>query len=179
MRRIGSIILILFGSLSVFSQSIKNTSYINESGEKVLRLETVLPMGISSSWQLFTTDQKLKTWLAPVVHIDLKTGGYILTNYDSAKKLTDKGSIRSPIINYITDELLTLKVNLNNTFPKSVIAADGNLQHIIQLFRIDNTHTKVVSTMVGFGEGADWEKTYDFFLKGNEWTFKKLIDLYH
>jgi uncharacterized protein YndB with AHSA1/START domain len=179
MKRICGLIFILFVGLTAFCQSVKNASYINESGERVLRLETVLPMGISTAWQLFTTDQKLKTWLAPVIHIELKTGGYILTNYDSEKKLSDEGSIRSTIINYIPDELLTLKVNLNNGFPKSVIAADGNLQHIIQLFRVDNTHTKIVSTMVGFGEGADWDKTYDFFLKGNEWTFKKLTDLYH
>jgi hypothetical protein len=116
----------------------------------------------------------LKTWLAPVAHIELKTGGYILTNYDSTKKLTDKSSIRSTIINFITNELLTLKVNLNDNFPGSVRAADTNLQHIIQLFKIDNTHTKIVSSMVGFGNGADWDKTYDFFLKGNDWTFKKI-----
>jgi hypothetical protein len=33
--------------------------------------------------------------------------------------------------------------------------------------------------MVGFGEGADWDKTYDFFLKGNNWTFEKLMDHYN
>ena len=179
MKNIGIVFLFLLISRSSFGQSVKNTSYKNESGERVLRLEVILPMSISSAWQLFTTDQKLKTWLAPVVHIELKTGGYILTNYDSTKKLTDKSSINSTIINFITNEMLTLKVNLNNNFPKSVIAADSNLQHIIQLIQIDSNHTKIVSSMVGFGDGADWDKTYDFFLKGNDWTFKKLMDHYN
>jgi hypothetical protein len=173
------VFLFLFSSRSSLSQGVKNTSYKNESGEKVLRLEVILPIDISSAWQLFTTDQKLKTWLAPVVHIELKTGGYILTNYDSTKKLSDKSSINSTIINFITDEMLTLKVNLNNNFPKSVLGADSNLQHIIQLIQIDSNHTKIVSSMVGFGDGADWDKTYDFFVKGNDWTFKKLVDHYN
>jgi hypothetical protein len=119
----------------------------------------------------------LKTWLAPVVHIELKTGGYIVTNYDSTKKLTDKSSIHSRIINFITNEMLILKVNLNDNFPKSAIAADSNLQHIIQLFEIDSQHTKIISSMVGFGNGSDWDKTYDFFLKGNTWTFGELLNL--
>jgi hypothetical protein len=179
MKNAGIVFLFLLISRSTFGQSVRNTSYKNESGEKVLRLEVILPISISSAWQLFTTDQKLKTWLAPVVHIELKTGGYILTNYDSTKKLTDKSSINSTIINFITDEMLTLKVNLNNNFPKSVIGADGNLQHIIQLIQIDSTHTKIVSSMVGFGDGADWDKTYDFFVQGNDWTFKKLMSQYN
>jgi hypothetical protein len=179
MKNIGIVFLFLLISRSSFGQTVKNTSYINESGEKVLRLEVILPIRISTAWQLFTTDQKLKTWLAPVVHIELKTGGYILTNYDSTKKLSDKSSINSAIINFITNEMLTLKVNLNSSFPKSVIGADNNLQHIIQLVQIDSNHTKIVSSMVGFGDGADWDKTYDFFVKGNDWTFKKLMDYYN
>jgi len=178
MKKIYSISLLVFICLNSFGQRVKNTSYKNESGEKVLRLEIILPISISSAWQLFTTDQKLKTWLAPVAHIELKTGGYILTNYDSTKKLTDKSSINSPIINFITNELLTLKVNLNDNFPKSAIAADNNLQHIIQLIKIDSKHTKIVSSMVGFGDGSDWDKTYDFFLKGNDWTFKEILKLF-
>jgi uncharacterized protein YndB with AHSA1/START domain len=177
MKKTGGIYLFIFFTLTSFCQAVKNTSYKNEAGEKVLRLETILPMGISASWQLFTTDQKLKTWLAPVVHIELKTGGYIVTNYDSTKKLTDKSSIHSRIINFITNEMLILKVNLNDNFPKSAIAADSNLQHIIQLFEIDSQHTKIISSMVGFGNGSDWDKTYDFFLKGNTWTFGELLNL--
>jgi Activator of Hsp90 ATPase homolog 1-like protein len=179
MKKTNFLFLLLFLSLYSAGQSVKNTSYKNESGEKVLRLETILPMGISAVWQLFTTDEMLKTWLAPVAHIELKTGGYILTNYDSTKTLTDKSSINSTIINFLTNEMLTLKINLNNNFPRSVIDADGNLQHIIQLFKIDSKHTKIVSSMVGFGEGPDWDKTYDFFLKGNDWTFKELVSHYH
>jgi uncharacterized protein YndB with AHSA1/START domain len=178
MKKISGIFLAAFICLNSFGQPVKNTSYTNESGEKVLRLEIILPLSISSAWQLFTTDQQLKTWLAPVAHIELKTGGYILTNYDSTKKFTDKSSINSPIINFITNELLTLKVNLNDNFPKSAIAADTNLQHIIQLIKTDRKHTKIISSMVGFGDSTDWDKTYDFFLQGNDWTFKKILKLF-
>src|SRR5688572_13007386 len=110
------------------AQTIKNTSYTTQTGEKVLRLETILPVSKTEAWQLFTTDEGLKKWIAPLAHIELKTGGYILTNYDKSKSLDDSSSIRLIIINYLEQELFTLKVDLNNNFPQTVQNEDGNLQ---------------------------------------------------
>ena len=28
--------------------------------------------------------------------------------------------------------------------------------------------------MIGFGTGKEWDKAYNFFIKGNEWTFMEL-----
>lgn len=169
------LLLVLNGSV-VFAQSIINTSYKNQAGEKVLRFEMTVPVDVSTAWQLFTLDSKLNKWIAPVAHIELKTGGYILTNYDSTKQLTDSTSINVPIINFIENELLVLKVNLNNNFAQNARNTDENLQEIIQFIKIDSMNTKICSSMVGFGQGVDWEKTYIFFEKGNEWTYKELLE---
>ncbi len=32
--------------------------------------------------------------------------------------------------------------------------------------------------MVGWGQGADWEKSYNFFEKGNAWTFQQMLKLF-
>ena len=163
----------------VQSQAVENTSYINQSGEKVLRLEFTLSIGVTEAWQLFTTDEKLIKWIAPLAHIELKSGGYIITNYDNSKSLSDSSSIKLPIISFIDNELLILKVILNDNFVKKVRESDENLQEIIQFIKIDKDHTKIVSSMVGWGTGKDWDKTYGFFVKGNEWTYKELIKNYN
>lgn len=49
---------------------------------------------------------------------------------------------------------------------------------ILVTFAVDNEHTKIVSSMIGWGKGTDWDKTYDFFTKGNEWTYQELIKNY-
>ena len=165
-------------SLGSVGQQVENTSFTNSGGERVLRLEAVLPVDIKAAWKLFTTDEGLQKWIAPVAHIELKTGGYIVTNYDKMAKLTDSTSIKLPVINFLDGEMIVLKVNLNNNFTESVRQSDQNLQEIIQLKKIDGTHTKIISTMVGFGEGNDWNKTYDFFVKGNIWTYKELLQHY-
>lgn len=159
-------------------QTLKNTSYKNQSGEKVLRFEFTLPIAQSDAWKIFTTDEKLVKWAAPLAHIDLKSGGYIVTNYDKSKSLSDSSSIKLPITSFIDHELLVLKVILNDHFVKSVRDTDDNLQEVIQFIKVDDQNTKIVSSMIGWGAGADWDKAYDFFAKGNEWTYRELVKNY-
>lgn len=170
--------IVTFG-LSAKSQSFKNTSYKNGNGEKVLRLEIRLPVNINIAWKLFTVDSELKKWIAPLVHIELKSGGYIITNYDAKKLLTDSSSIKLPIVSFLKEELLILKVVLNNYFSKSVIEQAEHLQEIIQFNKIDKNNTLITSSMIGWGSGKDWDKTYDFFVMGNEYTYKELIKNYN
>ncbi len=167
-----------FSAICVKGQSVKNTSYTTQTGEKVLRLEVILPIDKKEAWQLFTTDKQLKKWIAPLVHIELKTGGYILTNYDKTKSLSDSLSIKSDIINYIEQELFTLRVKLNDNFPESVQNEDKNLQEIIQFVYIGPMETKIISSMIGWGQGEEWINAYNFFVKGNTWTYEELRKLY-
>jgi hypothetical protein len=160
------------------AQTISNTSYQTASGEKVLRLEFVLPISQSDAWRYFSSDDMLAKWAAPLAHIEMRTGGYLVTNYDKSKSLSDSSSIRTTITNYIEGQLLTLKVKLNNSFPKSTQNEDQNLQEIIQLIAIDPQHTKIISSMVGWGQGQEWEQTYSFFDKGNTWTYDQLLKLF-
>ena len=159
-------------------QTVKNTSYKTSSGEKVLRLELTLPIDKKAAWKLFTVDKELQKWIAPVVFVELKTGGYMLTNYDKNQSLRDSSTIELGIINYLENELITLKVNLNDNFPASVQKEDENLQELIQFVEIEKGKTKIISSMIGWGKGSDWDKTYDFFVKGNIWTYEELGKLF-
>ncbi len=179
MKNYIAFVILIVNIFSAKCQVVLNTSYVNQSGEKVLRLEAVLPVDITTAWKLFTTDEKLKKWIAPLAHIELKTGGCIITNYDTTKSLTDSSCIKLPILSFIDKELLVLKVNLNGNFAQSVRNEDGQLQEIIQFKEIGKNQTKIISSMTGWVTGNDWDKTYVFFTKGNEWTYRELLKQYH
>jgi hypothetical protein len=138
----------------------------------------VLPVDIQTAWALFTNDKKLEKWIAPLAHIELKSGGFIVTNYDTTKTLLDSTSIKLPITSFIENELLVLKVILNDNFAESVRNSDENLQEIIQFKQVDKNNTKIISSMIGWGNTKDWERTYAFFVKGNEYTYKVLLEKY-
>ena len=174
---------LLLITLSIFTYSeikaqVSNSSYVTQTGEKVLQLSIIVPIAKNEAWKLFTTDEGLKKWIAPVAKIDFKTGGSIWTNYDKSKKFDDSTSIKLGIINYLQNEMLTLKVNLNKNFPKQIREQDKNLQEIIQIVDTGNGKTKIISSMLGWGTGIEWDNAYKFFEKGNDWTFSEILDLF-
>ena len=177
MQKITILIAILFNFLNLNAQ-VDNISYTTKTGEKVLQLSVTLPVNRDKAWKLFTDDDQLIKWIAPVAHIDLKTGGSIITNYDSSKPLSDSSSIKLGIINYLENEMITFKVELNDHFSKKLQNEDQNLQEVIQLIDLGNGKTKIVSSMIGWGKGADWDKTYDFFVAGNKYTYEEMLKLF-
>jgi hypothetical protein len=82
------------------------------------------------------------------------------------------------IVNYLEEELLTLKVKLNGNFPAKARSEDKNLQEILEFREVSPGKTKIISSMVGWGEGSDWDFTYNFFVKGNEWTYNEILKLF-
>ena len=156
------------------AQEVSNTSYSTKPGERVLRIETVVPATPENVWKAWTAPEELSKWIAPVVAINLRIGGTISTNYDQKATIGNPGTIQLPIINYIERQLITLKVNLNDKFPEKVRDEDHNLQEIAQIVDLGDGKTKVVSSMVGWGAGKDWDQTHDFFARGNEWTYRQL-----
>lgn len=166
---------LIFNNLNA---QVANTSYVTQYGERVLQLSIIVPINLKETWKLFTTDEGLKKWIAPVAKIDMKIGGSIRTNYDKEKTVEDTSSIKLDIINYIEYEMLTLKVNLNNSFPPEVKKEDKNLQEILQFVKVDDNRTKIISTMVGWGQGSHWDMAYSFFEKGNDWTYKEILKLF-
>jgi uncharacterized protein YndB with AHSA1/START domain len=165
--------------LFLFGQVVENTSYMTTTGEKVLRLEFVIPVEKQEAWRLLTTADGWKRWAAPVVSVDFRVGGCILTNYDRNKSIADSGTIRLPILSYLEGEMIILKVILNESFTQTVREQDENLQEVIQIADVGSGKTRVVSSMIGWGTGADWNKTYDFFAKGNKWSYEQLMKLFY
>jgi hypothetical protein len=176
MKKIALIILFL-NYLNLDAQVV-DSSYKTQTGEKVLQMSIVIPVHRDKAWKLFTEDSELIKWIAPVAHIELKNGGFIITNYDKNKPLSDKSSIKLGIVNYLEKELLTFKVELNDNFSKKTQNEDQNLQEIIQFIDLGNGKTKIVSSMIGWGDGEDWDKTYSFFVRGNKYTYEEILKLF-
>ena len=178
MKLIYFAILLSFLPLILFAQEVQNTSYTTSTGEKVLRLEFVIPVDKQEAWKLLASGEGWKKWAAPVVSFNLKVGGLILTNYDKNKAVGDSGTIRLPIINYLEGEMITLKVILNETFSQKVRQEDSDLQEVIQITDLGDKKTKVTSSMIGWGTGREWDNTYAFFSKGNKWSYEQLTKLF-
>jgi uncharacterized protein YndB with AHSA1/START domain len=155
-------------------QEVKTTRLRAASGERVVRVETTLRQSPELVWAAFSTEEGLRCWVAPVVRLDLRTGGSLATNYDKAAAIGSPGTISLAILNYVEKEEITFKVKLNEAFSERLRSEDDRLQEVVQLQRLADGGTRVVSSMVGWGSGEEWDKAFEFFVRGNEWTYRNL-----
>jgi hypothetical protein len=160
--------------LSTTAQEVFTTNLVTESKERVLRIEGIIHASQQQVWKAFATEEGLKKWIAPVVALDLRIGGALSTHYDTNASIGSPGTIRLGIVHYLEPELITYKVNLTSSFSQKARAEDQNLQEIVQIVPWTNGTTKVISSMVGWGAGKEWDDTYNFFAKGNAWTYQRL-----
>jgi uncharacterized protein YndB with AHSA1/START domain len=179
MKRFMLLSITVFFPLLACAQEVRNTSYITSTGERVLRLEMVIPVNKQEAWQLVATADGWKRWAAPVVSVDFRVGGAILTNYDENKTTADSGTIRLPILSYLEGEMVILRVILNNSFSQSVRKQNKDLQEIIQIVDAGDGKTRIVSSMIGWGSGPEWDKTYQFFARGNKWSYEQMAKLFY
>ncbi len=164
------------GSLDISPDSVFNNSFTTAGGEKFLCLSIMVNKSLDDVWNTIATESGLKKWIAPVVSLDLRVGGTIKTNYNEAAKIGDDGTITLGIMSYLPEEMLVLKVALNDKFAEKCRQEDKNLQEIIQVKPLGENKTMIISTMAGWGQGREWNETYNFFEKGNKWTFQELLN---
>ena len=158
------------------AQEVVNTSPGPQARERILRIETTLPVPQEAVWEAFATVEGLRKWAAPVIELDLRTGGTMLAHYDPDASIGSPGTIRTTILNYLEGELITYKANLTDRFPAKARAEDTYLQEIVRIVPLSAGSTRIVSTMVGWGTGPEWDETYEFFARGNEYTYRQLAN---
>ena len=163
------------GKSDIPPDSVMNNSFVAANGEKFLCLEIVVDTSLTEVWKMIATENGLTKWIAPVVLLDLRFGGTVKTNYTTTAKIGDKGTITLDIISYVPYEMIIFKVSLNDAFAEKCRKEDRNLQEIIQVKSLGGNKTKITSTMAGWGYGKEWDETYQFFEKGNKWTFQELL----
>lgn len=163
----------------VSSDSVINKSYITSNGEKFLRFELVLDTSLQAVWDAFVLDSEFTKWAVTHARIDLRVGGLVQTHYKKNAKIGDPGTISFMISNYLPMELITYKIFLNESFPEKCRNEDDNLQEIVQFYKLKDNTTKVVSSMIGWGKGEEWDDIYRKFEMGNKWTYMQLIKMFN
>ncbi len=151
-------------------EEVRNTSFALPGGERVLRHEFVVAAPREEVWKTMTTAEGLKSFVAPNVFVELKTGGRFDSNYRLDGKLSDPDAIHNTVLAYLPLEMFAMRVGLTGFFPKGPREA-GTLFSVLTLHDAGPGRTRMVESMAGFGAGADWDMVYAFFERGNAHEF--------
>lgn len=132
---------------------------------------------ISKVWEMWTTEEGIKTWMTPVAEVDLRVGGTIRTNYNPSGTIGDEGTIVHRILSLEPGRMISMRTEKSPAgFPhaRAIEQAWG----ITYFDPIDEHRTRVRLVSAGWGSGPEWDAAETFFQAGNEWTLNKLKALF-
>ena len=158
-----------------FTAKSVDTSFVAPGGERVLRQEIIVPATLEDAWHVLSTNDGLRTWMAPVVDVELKTGGHWYANYDPKANIGDPGTIHNSVLGYIPMRMITVKLGIAPPIFPAGPSAAGTLFAVLTLEDLGNRQVRVTEHLVGFGQGEDWDKVYRFFQTGNAYTLGQLL----
>lgn len=142
------------------------------AGERVLRCEAVLDAAPQEVWEAYTTKAGWESWAVPLAEVDFRVGGAIKTNYNKEAGIGGPGTITHHIVAYEPERVVVTRFTSPDS-PAWAKKAEA-CQVIMRLEPVSAARTRFTLTMTGWGEGAEWDDSYQHFKEGNEWTLERL-----
>ncbi len=156
------------------AQVIEDKSFVTAAGNRAQQLETVLDAPVDEVWNLLTTEAGLRSWMAPVVGVELRNGGRWEASYDPTKEIGDPGNIVNEIVAFIPGRLLVLRVQAAPPEYPLDLELVRAARAVYELEPLDDGSTRLRVSGVGYGTGEEWDRIYQIGLYGNRASLEEL-----
>ena len=131
--------------------------------QRVLTAEVVVPAPVDQVWAAWTTPAGIATFFAPSGAVDLKVDGLYSVYFNPENKPGERGAENMRIV-----ALEPMKRFAFTWSAPTSIPSVRSQRTIVELaFAPEGDGTRLTFTQSGWGEGADWDKAYDYF--DNAW----------
>lgn len=144
---------------------------------RILRKEVVVKGTPKQVFDLWTTSDGIAKFFSSESKIELRIGGPfdIYMNMKEPDKQGKRGAEGARILAYIEPELLAFTWG----FPPAVESlryAGAKTQVVLQFIPLDEGRVRVKFAQLGWQEGPDWDKGYEYFDKAWSYVLNQLKD---
>jgi len=84
-------VLFLLAVSTAGAQTVRDSSFRIENGERVLQQSVVVAADVTSVWRPISTAEGLRRFAAPRLEFELRPGGRWLARFDKDSKLDESG----------------------------------------------------------------------------------------
>lgn len=156
---------------------IRSTISNTPEGGRVLLQEVYVRAPRAVVWDLYTTSEGWRSWVAPAAEVELAVGGRIRTHYTPGASLGDPGTNVLRIVNYAAEEFVTLQAELADNWPEVMKQDAENLTNVILFDALAPELTRVRSFGLGYRDAPEYDALLDFFVPANERLLTKLVEV--
>lgn len=132
------------------------------SAERAIEREVVVPARVEAVWQAWTTTDGIKTFFAPDANVQLRQDGPFEIHFNPFAPAGLKGADGMRILAFQPDRMLVFTWNAPPHLPE---ARQQCTVVILRLEPAGDYQTRVQLHHVGWGDGGEWDKTYDYFTR--------------
>lgn len=140
---------------------------------KVLTKEKIINYTLPEVWLKWTTEEGMKSFLVENCRIDLQIGGPFELYFLSDAPEGMKGSEGCKILSFIPKKMFSFSWNAPPSIPS--IRDLGDVAWVVVEFEeMGPEQTLIRLQHLGFGEGEEWNKTYEYFEEAWDYVFNAL-----
>lgn len=130
------------------------------AADRILRAEMVLDAPVAAVWDLLSTEKGLTSFFAPGARIEPKVDGLFEIWFDPKAEPGKRGADGMRILAFEPGKRIVFTWNAPPAHPLT------RAQRTTVEFRLTpagDARTAVRFTHAGFGDGPEWDRTYDYF----------------
>lgn len=128
--------------------------------EKRIRKEITVNASIDRVWKAWTTAKFAVDFFAPKANIELIVGGPYELLFDLDAPVGSQGSEGVKVLSYLPEEMLSFEWSAPPEFPT---VRKQRTWVVVQFSALDNGKTRVRLTHLGWREGEEWNKVFEYF----------------
>ena len=133
---------------------------------RVIRKEVRVNASIEKVWKAWTTNDGATTFFAPKAKIELTLGGSYELYFDLQAPKGSQGGEGCRVLSFLPMEMLSFEWNAPSEFPN--VREEQARKHtwvVVQFCPLASEQTRVRLTHLGWREGEEWEKVFQYFLR--------------
>ena len=139
--------------------------------ERAITEKVTVKADVAAVWKAWTTTEGIKTFFAPDANIDARVDGAFQIYMNPLAPAGEKGADDMKFLALQTNKMISFTWNAPPFLPE---ARKQRTVVIVRFTERGTQLTDVTLTHIGWGEGGEWDKTYDYFAKAWPTVLKNL-----
>jgi uncharacterized protein YndB with AHSA1/START domain len=127
--------------------------------EKAIFAEVTVNAGLKDVWEAWTTEEGIKTFLAPACNIDLRPDGVYEIFFNPEAPAGERGGEGNRVMAVQRMEMFSFSWNA----PPSLPEVRDQRTHVTLRFFPEGGRTKVTLYHGGWGSGGQWDQAFEYF----------------
>jgi uncharacterized protein YndB with AHSA1/START domain len=127
--------------------------------ERAVSAEIVVGAELGEVWHAWTTEEGIKTFLAPACVVDLRPGGPYEVYFSPEAPPGERGGEGNRVMSVQPMKMLSFSWNA----PPALSMVREQRTHVVVRFFAEERGTRVALHHDGWGSGGEWDRAYEYF----------------